>query len=139
MGIAVRYYERAIEEEIPDAFANLGQILITGAGEPWGIKKDVIRGIELLERGVEVGSRHCAYTLGCIYVDGKGVAANERKAAYYLAIAYLAKHEHAHRLLILLQQTSKLNFSAEIGAAKKQVDEWELIRLAGPSHSQPRF
>jgi TPR repeat protein len=129
LGIAVRYYEKAVEEQIPDAYANLAQILVTGSGEPWGVKKDIARGIELLEKGVEAGSVECAYTLGCIYVDGKGVPANERKAAYFLAVAYLAKHEHAHRLLILLQETSKLDFSAEVGAAKKQVDEWELLKL----------
>ncbi|CAM8640420.1 MAG: tetratricopeptide repeat protein [Burkholderiales bacterium] len=129
LGIAVRYYEKAVEEQIPDAYANLAQILVTGSGEPWGVKKDIARGIELLEKGVEAGSVECAYTLGCIYVDGKGVPANQRKAAYFLAVAYLAKHEHAHRLLILLQETSKLDFSAEVGAAKKQVDEWELLKL----------
>jgi hypothetical protein len=32
--------------------------------------------------------------------------------------------------LILLQETSKLDFSAEIGAAKKQVEEWEFLKLS---------
>jgi TPR repeat protein len=68
--------------------------------------------------------------LGCLYKAGKDVAVDDRKAAYYLGIAYLARHEHAHRLLILLQQTSKLDFSAEIAAAKRQINEWELIRLS---------
>jgi TPR repeat protein len=98
--------------------------------ETYGVSRDVTRGLELLARGVELGSRECAYNLGCLYKAGKDVAVDDRKAAYYLGIAYLARHEHAHRLLILLQQTSKLDFSAEIAAAKRQIDEWELIRLS---------
>ena len=128
LSIAAQYYEKAVQDGVADAYANLGQILITGSGESWGVKKDIKRGVELLETGVELGSRHCAYTLGCLFVDGKEIPANPRRGAYYLGVAYLAKHVHAHRVLILLQQTSKLDFSAEIGAAKKQVEEWEFLK-----------
>jgi len=127
--IAVQYYEKAVEENVRDAYANLAQILISGAAEAFGVPRDVTRGLDLLARGVELGSRECAYNLGCIYKAGKEVNVDDRKAAYYLGIAYLAKHEHAHRLLILLQETSKLDFSIEIAAAKRQIDEWELISL----------
>jgi TPR repeat protein len=130
LGVAVRYYENAVSEHVRDAYANLAQILISGSAETYGVSRDVTRGLELLARGVELGSRECAYNLGCLYKAGKDVAVDDRKAAYYLGIAYLARHEHAHRLLILLQQTSKLDFSAEIAAAKRQIDEWELIRLS---------
>lgn len=130
LGVAVRYYEKAAIEHVRDAYANLAQILISGSAETYGVSRDVTRGLELLARGVELGSRECAYNLGCLYKAGKDVAVDDRKAAYYLGIAYLARHEHAHRLLILLQQTSKLDFSAEIAAAKRQINEWELIRLS---------
>ncbi len=129
LSVAAQYYEKAIEQGIPDAHANLGQILISGSGVPWGVQKNLSRGIALLEQGVERGSRHCAYTLGCMYKSGDLIPVDDRRAAYYLAIASLAKHEHAQRLLILLQQTARSNFEAEIGAARKQVDEWEFIRL----------
>lgn len=129
LSVAAQYYEKAVEQGIPDAYANLGQILISGSGVPWGIQMNVSRGIALLERGVEKGSRHCAYTLGCMYKSGDLIPVNDKRAAYYLAIASLAKHEHAQRLLILLQQTTRSSFDAEIGAARKQVDDWELIRL----------
>ena len=129
LSVAAQYYEKAIEQGIPDAHANLGQILISGSGVPWGVQKNLSRGIALLEQGVERGSRHCAYTLGCMYKSGDLILVDDRRAAYYLAIASLAKHEHAQRLLILLQQTARSNFEAEIGAARKQVDEWEFIRL----------
>ena len=130
LGVAVQYYEKAVSEHVRDAYANLAQILISGSAETYGVSRDVTRGLELLARGVELGSRECAYNLGCLYKAGKDVAVDDRKAAYYLGIAYLARHERAHRLLILLQQTSKLDFSAEIAAAKRQIDEWELIRLS---------
>jgi len=129
LSVAAQYYEKAVEQGIPDAYANLGQILISGSGVPWGIQMNVSRGIALLEQGVEKGSRHCAYTLGCMYKSGDLIPVNDRRAAYYLAIASLAKHEHAQRLLILLQQTTRSSFDAEIGAARKQVDDWELITL----------
>jgi TPR repeat protein len=129
LSVAAQYYEKAIEQGIPDAHANLGQILISGSGVPWGVQKNLSRGIALLEQGVERGSRHCAYTLGCMYKSGDLIPVDDRRAAYYLAIASLAKHEHAQRLLILLQQTARSNFEAEIGAARNQVDEWEFIRL----------
>ncbi len=40
-----------------------------------------------------------AYNLACLYKAGKDVAVDDRKAAYYLGIAYLARHEHAHPLI----------------------------------------
>jgi TPR repeat protein len=129
LGVAVKYYEKAVGEKVRDAYANLAQILISGSAASFGIEKDINRGLDLLATGVELGSRECAYNLGCLYKAGKDVAVDDRKAAYYLGIAYLAKHEHAHRLLILLQQTSKLDFSVEIASAKRQIDQWELISL----------
>jgi len=128
LAVAVKYYEKAVEENVTDAFANLGQILVTGSGEPFGVDKDINRGISLLEAGVDGGSRECAYTLGCLYKAGTDIPVNDRKAAYYLAIAYLDKHEHAHKLLILLQNTSKRDFAAEIGEAKRKVGEWNFMR-----------
>ena len=85
LSVAAQYYEKAVEQGIPDAYANLGQILISGSGVPWGIQMNVSRGIALLEQGVEKGSRHCAYTLGCMYKSGDLIPVNDRRAAYYLS------------------------------------------------------
>ena len=48
-------------ERVRDAYANLAQILISGSAETCGVSRDVTRGLELLARGVELGSRECAY------------------------------------------------------------------------------
>ena len=61
LGVAVRYYENAVSEHVRDAYANLAQILISGSAETYGVSRDVTRGLELLARGVELGSRECAY------------------------------------------------------------------------------
>lgn len=90
---AVEYYLKAIEEDVTDALCNLGNIYITGMGAKQGIAQDAEKGITLLAKGAELGSRQAAYTLGSYYGKGEIVPVNYSKAFYYLTLASLAQHD----------------------------------------------
>jgi TPR repeat protein len=65
--IAVEYYEKAIKEEVHDAYCNLGNIFALGLGETQGVPRDIFKGLELLAKGADYGSRQAAFTLGSLY------------------------------------------------------------------------
>ena len=59
---AAHFYERAVKEEVQDAHDSLGNIYVTGIAQEQGIPQNVNKGIELLAKGAELGSRHsCQY------------------------------------------------------------------------------
>ena len=51
--VAVQYYEKAIKEEMHDAFCNLGNIYALGLGMEHGVPRDIYKGLELLAKGAE--------------------------------------------------------------------------------------
>lgn len=124
---AIEYYERAIQEEVLDAYCNLGNIYVTGSGEDQGISRDPIKGIDYLTEGANLGSRQAAYILGCLYEKGEFIAQDHMKACYFLVLATLQKHDNAHRCLIILQHAVKANFSKPFSAAEKQ--HWKIENM----------
>lgn len=125
---AVEYYEKAIKEEVVDAYCNLGNIYALGLGEEQGIVRDVPRGIQFLAKGAEEGSRQAAYTLGCLYEKGEYIPQNHSKACYYLVLATLAGHDQAHRVLIIFQHTNKGNYNKEFDDAEHQYGKIQNMR-----------
>jgi TPR repeat protein len=127
--IAVQYYEKAIKEEVFDAYCNLGSIYVLGTGMEQGVLRNVERGVELLAIGADEGSRQCAYILGSFYGKGEFIPQDLKKSFYFLALAALAKHDQAHRVLHIFQATHKKNFTAEFDAAERQYWKIENARM----------
>jgi TPR repeat protein len=117
---AVQYYEKAIKEEVHDAFCNLGSIYVLGTGMEQGVARNLELGTRYLAKGAEEGSRQCAYTLGSLYGKGEFIAKDLNKAFYFLTLAALAKHDQAHRVLHIFQHAHKGDYSKEFDAAELQ-------------------
>jgi TPR repeat protein len=117
---AVQYYEKAIKEEVHDAYCNLGSIYLLGTGMEQGVARNVERGVELLSKGAEEGSRQSAYTLGSLFGKGEFIAKDLNKAFYFLTLAAMAKHDQAHRVLHIFQHAYKGNYALEFDAAEEQ-------------------
>ena len=126
--VAVEYYEKAIKEEILDAYCNLGNIYIVGTGEDQGVEKNIRRGAELLTVGANEGSRQAAYNLGVLFEKGEYIQQDHHKAFYFLTLATLLKHEHAHRCLIIMQHAIKKDFTKAFEAAQNQYLKIENLR-----------
>ena len=118
--IAVQYYEKAIKEEVHDACCNLGSIYLIGIGMEQGVARNVERGIELLTKGAEEGSRQSAYILGTLYGKGEFIVQDLYKAFYFLTLAAMAKHDQAHRVLHIFQHAHKSNYVQEFDAAEER-------------------
>ncbi len=125
---AVEFYLKAIKEEVHDAYCNLGNIYITGSGVEQGIPKDIHKGLELLEKGAQLGSRQAAYTVGSYYGKGEIVPVNHRKAFLYLTLASLEKHDQAKRVLLIMQHAVKEDFSKELEEAQRMYAKTQNMR-----------
>ena len=117
---AVEYYQKAIKEEVKDAYCNLGNILALGLGIEQGIKRDVDLGVEYLAMGAAEGSRQCAYTLGSLYGKGEFIPLDLKKSFYYLSLAAFQGHDQAKRVLHIFVHTHKENYDAQMDAAQLQ-------------------
>ena len=126
---AVQYYEKAIKEDVHDACCNLGSIYLMGTGMEQGVARNVERGVELLTKGAEEGSRQSAYILGSFYAKGEFVARDLSKAFYFLTLAAMAKHDQACRVLHIFQHAYKGNYVQEFDAAEKQYSKIQNMRF----------
>ena len=124
---AVKYYEKAIKDEVLDAYCNLGNIYILGTGADQDVHKDVPKGVELLTVGANAGSRVAAYNLGVLYEHGTDIPQDYDKAFYFLTLATLQKHEHAHRCLIIFEKAIKQDFTKAYDAAEQQY--WKIQNM----------
>jgi hypothetical protein len=124
---AVQYYEKAIKDEVLDAYCNLGNIYVFGTGLDQGVPKDIPRGVELLTVGANAGSRVAAYNLGTLYEKGTAIAQDYDKAFYFLTLATLQKHEHAHRCLIIFEKAIRGDFTKVYDAAEQQY--WKIQNM----------
>ena len=125
---AIEYYEKAIKEDVYDAYCNLGNIYALGLGEEQGVPRDIFKGTAYLAKGAEEGSRQAAYTLGCLYEKGEYIPQDHKKACYYLVLATLQKHDQAHRVLIMFQHANKGNYDKEFDAAEAQYGKIQNMR-----------
>ena len=127
--VAVEYYQKAIKEEVKDAFCNLGNIYAMGLGMEQGVPRNVDLGVKYLTIGAEEGSRQCAYTLGSLYGKGEFVPLDLKKAFYFLSLAALQGHDQAKRVLHIFVHTHKENYDAEMEAAERQFGKIQNLRL----------
>ena len=79
--LAVKYFEKAIEQKCPSAYNSMGLIYLKG-NVP-GIKKDINKAVEYFKKGAEFGNVYSYNNLGKIEED-KG---NFKKAFYYYEIS----------------------------------------------------
>ncbi|MFM7048805.1 MAG: tetratricopeptide repeat protein [Polynucleobacter sp.] len=127
--VAVEYYEKAIKEEVHDAYCNLGNIYALGLGMEQGVPRDIYKGLELLSKGAESGSRQSAFTIGSLYGKGEFIPQDNSKAAYYLTLAAMMGHEQAKRVLAIFAHAHKNeNFDREFDAANVKFGEIENLR-----------
>ncbi len=127
--VAVQYYEKAIKEEMHDAFCNLGNIYALGLGMEQGVPRDIFKGLQLLAKGAEFGSRQSAFTIGSLYGKGEFIPQDKPKAFYFLALAAKMGHEQAKRVLIIFAHAHKgENFDAEMDAANVAFGKIENMR-----------
>ena len=127
--IAVEYYQKAIKEEVKDAYCNLGNILALGLGMEQGVPRDVKMGVKYLEVGAAEGSRQCAYTLGSLYGKGEFIPQDLKKAFYYLSLAALQGHDQAKRVLHIFVHSHKENYDEEMTAAELQFGKIQNLRM----------
>lgn len=126
--IAIEYYEKAIKEEVKDAYCNLGNILALGLGMEQGIKRNVELGVEYLAIGASEGSRQCAFTLGSLYGKGEFIPLDLKKAFYFLSLAAFQGHDQAKRVLHIFVHTHKEDYEAEMDKAQFQFGKIENMR-----------
>ncbi|QWE22256.1 sel1 repeat family protein [Polynucleobacter sp. AP-Jannik-300A-C4] len=124
---AVEYYEKAIKEEVIDAYCNLGNLYVSGLGADHGIARNVDKGMDLLIKGAEEGSRQAAFTLGSIYTNGELVERNVKQGYYYLTLAAFAKHDQAKRALLIFEHAYRDNYSEEFAEAERQ--HWKIENM----------
>lgn len=127
--VAVEYYERAIKEEVHDAYCNLGNIYALGLGMEQGVPRDIFKGLELLSKGAEFGSRQSAFTIGSLYGKGEFIPQDKSKAVYFLTLASKLGHEQAKRVLIIFAHAHRgENFDPEVDAANITFGKIENMR-----------
>mgnify|MGYP000558882100 FL=1 len=127
--IAVDYYQKAVKEEVKDAYCNLGNIFALGLGMEQGVPRDVNMGVKLLTAGAEEGSRQCAYTLGSLYGKGEFIPQDLKKAFYYLSLAALQGHDQAKRVLHIFVHSHKENYDEEMSAAEATFGKIQNLRM----------
>jgi TPR repeat protein len=91
-----------------------------GTGMEQGVARNVERGVELLTKGAEEGSRQSAYILGSFYAKGELITQDLSKSFYFLTLAAMAKHDQAYRVLHIFQHAHKGNYAQEFDAAERQ-------------------
>ena len=106
----------------------MGNIYITGVGAAQGIPKDIMKGIDLLAKGADLGSRQAAYTLGSYYGKGEIIPLDNNKAFYYLTLASLAQHDQAKRILVIMQHAVKEDYSKELQEAQVTYQKIQNLR-----------
>ncbi len=116
---AAKFYEEAVMKEVPEAALNLGLLLLTGSESARGLAQDAARGIDLLAKATEMGSREAAYSLGSHYLKGESIARDDRKAFTYLAVAAILGHPKAKEACGLMQKMSAIDFSEQVAEAKR--------------------
>jgi hypothetical protein len=127
--VAVEYYQKAVKEEVKDAYCNLGNILALGLGMEHGVARNVELGVKYLTTGAEEGSRQCAYTLGSLYGKGEFIPLDLKKSFYFLSLAALQGHDQAKRVLHIFVHSHKENYDAEMDKAQFQFGKIENMRM----------
>ena len=81
--------QKRVEAGDPEAIWNLGSQYCFGN---FGLKKDVVRAVELYERAAELGVKDAHYNLGVLYSEGEEVAKDMDKAIRHYEVSAMCGH-----------------------------------------------
>jgi len=94
-----------------------------------GVPRDIFKGLELLTKGAEFGSRQSAYTIGSLYGKGELIPKDNPKSVYFLTLAALLGHIQAKRVLAIFAHAHQgENFDREFDAANNTFGKIENMR-----------
>ncbi|CAG8497084.1 28806_t:CDS:2, partial [Racocetra persica] len=97
--LAVEYFRRSAEKDIPDAQFRYGVALLSGEGVKKSAENDRIA-IEYLEKAAVRGNINAMFNYGDLLINGAhGVRQNLSEGARWLKQAHLKKHPHAYKKL----------------------------------------
>ncbi len=102
---AARLYQIAADAGIPQASTNLALLYLDGNG----VKKDVKRGLALLDAGSQKNDSQADVVLARLYLTGKDVPINEKKAESLLNKAVKAGNKNATAMLSEYKEWKKKN------------------------------
>lgn len=123
---AVEYYERAIQEEIPEAYLNLGNMYLRGDG----VLQDARNGASLLREAAHRGNEIACYSLGTLFFKGDGAVEKDLgQALIYFMVAAKLGHPEAKKAVYMIQAMSPgRDFQKELTAAGGLLGEIEQQR-----------
>ena len=101
--VAVKYYQKAVEMENPDAQLNLGHMYEFGDG----VDRDYEKAILYYEKSANAGNVIAMYNLGSMYYEGIGVEQDYKKAMSYYEMAAFEADSFAMNTLGYMYETGQ--------------------------------
>jgi hypothetical protein len=121
---AVVWWQKAAEQDDPEALYNLAQAYLKGEGTA----QDGHKGFELLLRAAELGVTQAQSRLGILYATGDSVAVDPVEAHKWFAIAASQGDSAA---VANLQRSQALCGAAQSSEGSRRAKNWEKSRRSG--------
>ncbi|CAG8619774.1 14974_t:CDS:2 [Racocetra fulgida] len=119
--LAVEYFRRSAEKDIPDAQFRYGVALLSGEGVKKSAENDRIA-IEYLEKAAVRGNINAMFNYGDLLINGAhGVRQNLSEGARWLKQAHLKKHPHAYKKLSEKYKSLGMDIPQEIIDGLKRI------------------
>jgi TPR repeat protein len=99
---AIEYYERACQQELPEAFCNLGNLLLEPKINPGGIRS-FENALGMLEKAASWGYMPAIYSVGGHYFKGDKSAKDINKAFRYFLLGAKLGHDECKKAIYLIQ------------------------------------
>jgi TPR repeat protein len=117
---AVQWYQKAVEQEYPDAQYNLGGLYLRGLG----VKKDVTKAAKYFTAAADQGQPDAQNNLALMYFEGQGVKKDPVQAYKWVLLASVQQHPIALKGREQLQQSlSKEELAKGEALAKAWIKE----------------
>ncbi len=127
---AARWYERAAQQGLAEGLYRYGQLHITGEG----VKRDVEKGVALVQRAAEGGFVLAHLTLARGYESGTGgLSRDDGKARFHWSRAADLGDRSAMERLAAAARTGELGMPPDAGAAQV----WDKRLQALPANASP--
>ncbi|CAG8588668.1 2016_t:CDS:2 [Acaulospora colombiana] len=112
--MAIEYFRRSAEKNIPDAQFRYGVALLNGEGVTKSAANDKIA-IENLEKAAKQGNPNAMFNYGDLLINGAhGVTQDLEQGALWMKKAHLRGHPHAYKKLINRYQALNIPIPDEI-------------------------
>ncbi|CAG8757079.1 19129_t:CDS:2 [Cetraspora pellucida] len=119
--LAVEYFRRSAEKDIPDAQFRYGVALLGGEGVKKSAENDRIA-IEYLEKAAVRGNINAMFNYGDLLINGAhGVRQNLSEGERWLKQAHLKKHPHAYKKLSEKYKSLGMEIPKEIADGLKRI------------------